>query len=94
MPDLYSAIALEALKVIGQTMAFFPNYEQRKAEQYKKLLEEYEQEKHKPYHFRNNEYLLDLGDKLRRHVQSFSKSLPVSVVQRMHEGDGDQKPAG
>lgn len=57
-----------------------PDYDDRKREEYKKLRTDFEKEIQKPYGIRNDRRMLDMGDELLRHVETFSAFIPTSSL--------------
>lgn len=79
--DPYTAIALAGLELANAVVALFPDYEQKKVEDYHELREKFERERKKPYGLRNDKLVLDLGDELQRYVQDFAALLRSQGVE-------------
>lgn len=64
-----------ALTFANNLMSHIPDYDQRKRERFFKLKSEYQAEKVKEYHLRDDQRLLNLKDELEIFLQSFSKEV-------------------
>lgn len=65
----------ELFRAIAEIASKVPNFEERLLKKYMKELERYEKELSKPVWDRDAALIDDLHDKLRRYVQTFTKSL-------------------
>ena len=77
---MWDKLLLAGMKVVGQIMARFPDYEEEKVEKFHAIRTQLEKEIIKPYGIRNDKLVLDLSDQLRIYVEDFSKILCKSSL--------------